>query len=121
MNIMLPRVLASASLIALIALCLLWEGWLAPLRPGGSWLILKAMPLLLALPGVLGGRRYTSQWLSMLVLLYFTEGVVRTFDQGVSATLALIEVVLAVTLFGAVLAHARLAAPSRLSEETDKL
>lgn len=119
MTIMLSRALACVSLIALIALCLLWEGWLAPLRPGGSWLILKALPLLLALPGVLGGRRYTSQWLSMLVLLYFTEGVVRAFDQGVSATLALIEVALSCMLFGAVLAHARLTAPSRLASRPD--
>lgn len=113
MSTMLIRVFASTLLIALITLCLLWEGWLAPLRPGGSWLILKGVPLLLALPGVLGGRRYTSQWLSMLVLLYFTEGVVRAFDQGISAPLALVEVLLACLLFGSVLVHARLTAPSR--------
>jgi uncharacterized membrane protein len=113
------RMLASVFLVALIALCLLWEGWLAPLRPGGSWLILKGVPLLLALPGVLAGRRYTSQWLSMLVLLYFTEGVVRAFDQGLTATLALIEIVLACALFGTALMHARLTAPSRLASGAD--
>lgn len=119
MNVVVIRLFASTSLIALIMLCLLWEGWLAPLRPGGSWLILKGLPLLLALPGVLGGRRYTSQWLSMLVLLYFTEGVVRAFDQGMSATLAMIEVLLSCMLFCAVLLHARICAPSRLAPRPD--
>ncbi|MBI1905094.1 MAG: DUF2069 domain-containing protein [Rhodocyclales bacterium] len=119
MNAGLMRALASVLLIALIALCLLWEGWLAPLRPGGSWLILKGAPLLLALPGVLSGRRYTSQWLSMLVLLYFTEGVVRAFDRGEAATLALIEMALACVLFCAALMHARLTAPSRPASAPD--
>ncbi|MCL2589555.1 MAG: DUF2069 domain-containing protein, partial [Betaproteobacteria bacterium] len=63
--------LECVALLALIALCLLWEGWFAPLHPGGSWLILKGLPLLPAVPGVLRGQRYTSQWLSMAVLLYF--------------------------------------------------
>jgi len=38
-----------ASLIALIILCLAWELWLAPLRPGGSSLVFKVLPLLLPL------------------------------------------------------------------------
>ncbi|MDR2881404.1 MAG: DUF2069 domain-containing protein, partial [Azoarcus sp.] len=80
--------LECVSLLALITLCLLWEGWLAPLRPGGSWLILKGLPLLPAVSGVLRGRRYTSQWLSMLVLLYFLEGVVRFNDPGLIGVLA---------------------------------
>ncbi|GHT81832.1 membrane protein [Betaproteobacteria bacterium] len=105
--------LASVTLVALIALCVLWEGWLAPLRPGGSWLILKGAPLLLAVRGVLRGRRYTSQWLSMLVLLYFAEGVMRAFDPGLIAWLARLEVVLSFILFVAVIGHARSSAPSR--------
>ena len=40
---------AVASLLALILLTLAWELWLAPLRPGGSWLVLKAAILLLPL------------------------------------------------------------------------
>ena len=55
------RIMAGSSLIALIMVCLAWEGWLAPLRPGGSWLILKAVPLLLPLHGIIHGRRYTSE------------------------------------------------------------
>ena len=104
---------AGALLVALIVLCILWEGWLAPLRPGGSWLVLKALPLIVAFPGVLAGRRYTSQWLSMLVLLYLTEGVVRAGDAGLTGALAVLEALLAVLLFASVVFHARLSAPSR--------
>jgi uncharacterized membrane protein len=106
---------ASALLVALIVLCIAWEGWLAPLRPGGSWLVLKALPLMVAFPGVLTGRRYTSQWLSMLVLLYLTEGVVRAGDAGLAGTLAVIEALLAALLFASVVFHARLSAPSRVA------
>ncbi|HCA26896.1 MAG TPA: DUF2069 domain-containing protein [Betaproteobacteria bacterium] len=88
------------SLIALIFLCLLWEGWLAPLRPGGSTLIFKAVPLLLPLFGILRGKRYTYQWASLLILGYLLEGIVRAMtDQGLSATLALGEIFLALTFF----------------------
>lgn len=106
--------LSSVLLIALIVLCVLWEGWLAPLRPEGSWFTLKALPLMFAVFGVLKGRRYTYQWLSMLVLLYFTEGVVRTNDPGLMGTLALVEALLSAALFVTVLLYARATAPSRL-------
>jgi uncharacterized membrane protein len=99
--------------LALIALCLLWEGWLAPIRPGGSMLILKALPLLPAVPGVLHGRRYTSQWLSMVALLYFLEGMWRFTDPALMGVLARIEIALAVTLFVAAVGFAHATAPSR--------
>lgn len=107
---------SSVLLVALIALCVLWEGWLAPLRPGGSWMTLKALPLMAALFGVLKGRRYTSQWLSMVVLLYLVEGIVRADDPGLSGALALAEAALAALLFGSVVLYARLSAPSRQPE-----
>ena len=107
---------ASVSLIALIFLCLAWELWLAPIRPGGSWLVLKTLPLLLPLMGILKGRRYTYQWAPMLVLAYFTEGVVRAWsDQGLSAWLAGGEVALSVVFFFATIYYAKLSAPSRLA------
>jgi uncharacterized membrane protein len=115
---MTPRVLnmiSSVLLIALVVLCALWETWLAPLRPGGSWMVLKVLPLMAAIFGVLKGRRYTYQWLSMLVLLYFTEGVVRAFDPGLVGVLALIEAVLASGLFVSVILYARATAPSRMN------
>lgn len=87
---------AVVSLIVLIVLSLLWEMWLAPLRPGGSWLALKALPLLWPLRGVIKRDIYTMQWSSMMILIYFTEGVVRAASDRVplSATLGFIEVAL---------------------------
>ena len=91
---------ASISLIALILLCLSWEIYLAPLKPTGSLLFLKTLPLLAPLFGVLNGKRYTFQWASMLILLYFIEGVVRAWsDQGLSSRLAMTEVVLSLIFF----------------------
>jgi uncharacterized membrane protein len=97
---------AAAALIALIALAVIWEGCLAPLRPGGSALVLKAVPLLLPLVGVLRRRAYTLQWASMLILLYLAEGVVRGMtDRGLSARLGWLETALAVTFFVCALAY----------------
>lgn len=91
---------AVISLVALIGLSVAWELALAPLRPGGSWLVLKVLPLLLPLRGILKRNIYTMQWASMLILLYFTEGVVRgSSDQGLSSTLGWIEVALACVFF----------------------
>ncbi|MEF8712467.1 MAG: DUF2069 domain-containing protein [Accumulibacter sp.] len=101
--------MASSSLIALIFLCLAWELRLAPVQPGGSWLALKCLPLLAPLFGILHGRRYTYQWASMLILLYFTEGIVRaTTEQGIGQWLAIAETILALIFFGASVAFARL-------------
>lgn len=103
------RIGAGTSLIALIMVCLVWEGWLAPFRPGGSALILKTVPLLLPLFGILRGKRYTYQWASMFILIYFTEGVVRAWaDRGLSAKLALIEILLTVIFFTCTIFYARL-------------
>jgi uncharacterized membrane protein len=105
---------SSVSLIALIFLCLAWELWLAPLRPGGSGLVMKTLPLLLPLMGILKGRRYTYQWAPMLMLVYFTEGAVRAWsDKGLSAGLAVAEVVLALVFFFAAIYYAKFSAPSR--------
>jgi uncharacterized membrane protein len=103
------RALAVASLVGLIVLGLLWEMWLAPLRPGGSWLVLKVLPLTLPLAGLLKNRMYTYRWMSLVVWLYFTEGVVRAWsDTGLSAKLAGIEIVLCLLLFVAVTLHVRI-------------
>lgn len=101
---------ACASLITLIFVCLGWELWLAPLRPGGSWLALKALPLLAPLFGVLRGRPYTYQWGLLLILAYFIEGVVRAWsDGGLSAHLAQIEIALALTFFASAIIYVRAA------------
>ena len=102
------RRVAVATLLALIALCLAWELFLAPLRPGGSWLALKALPLCIPLAGFLKNRMYTYRWVSLMIWLYFTEGVVRAWsDRPPSNWLALLEAVLCVVLFSACTVHIR--------------
>ena len=103
------RAVAVTSLLALCALCLAWELWLAPLRPGGSWLALKALPLLLPLPGLLRLRMLSYRKTALFIWLYFVEGVVRaTSDRAPSSWYALAEVLLVLVLFAACTAHVRL-------------
>ncbi|GAB3630639.1 membrane protein [Pandoraea terrae] len=88
------------SLLLLIVLCVAWELWLAPLRPGGSWLVLKALLLWLPLRGLLKRNLYTMQWSSMFILLFVAEGIVRGMsDSGPSSVLAWIETALSVLFF----------------------
>jgi uncharacterized membrane protein len=102
------HIIATVCLYALLLLCLVWELWLAPLRPGGSWLVLKVLPLLWIAPGITRGRMYIYRASTMLILAYFTEGVVRAWsDGGMSANLAAAEIVLSVVFFGAAIAWVR--------------
>ena len=108
-TVAITRWLAAGSLLGLIVLGLAWELWLAPLRPGGSWLVIKVLPLCFPLAGLLRNRMYTYRWVSLMVWIYFTEGVVRAYsDRGLSAQLAMIEVVLCLALFAACALHVRL-------------
>ncbi|MDI1246078.1 MAG: DUF2069 domain-containing protein [Rhodoferax sp.] len=108
-SVALTRILAVGSLLGLILLGLAWELVLAPLRPGGSWLALKVLPLCLPLAGLLKNRMYTYRWVSLLVWLYFTEGAVRAYsDKAPGNYLAMVEVFLCLTLFTACALHVRL-------------
>ena len=108
LNVALQRV-AMFSLLALFCLCLLWEIWLAPLRPGGTLLFLKAVPLAFAFRGVSRGSLYTIQWASMLVLLYLMEGVVRVMSDppGPSIVMAWFEILFSSVFFFAALFYVR--------------
>jgi uncharacterized membrane protein len=100
------RAVAVASLLSLIVLGLAWELWLAP--TGGRTLVLKVLPLAVPLAGLLKNRMYTYRWVSLLVWVYFTEGVVRaTSDRGASVPLAIVEVLLCLALFTACAVHVR--------------
>ncbi len=95
--------------MGLIILGLIWELWLAPLRPGGTLLALKVLPLCFPLTGLLKNRMYTYRWLSLLIWLYFTEGVVRAWgDVPPSNYFAMVEVFLCVVLFTSCALHVRL-------------
>jgi len=101
--------LSVASLLTLMVLCVAWE-W----RMGSPWFALKAAPLLAPLPGIVRGRIYTYQWAAMLSLLYVMEGAVRaTSDLSrLSALLAGVELVLALTFFCSTIFYVR---PAKLA------
>ena len=95
------------SLVGLIVLQVVWELCVAPWRPelswmvGGAWLIIKLIPLVLPLAGVIKGRLYTLQWASMLVLIYVMEGIVRAFSDvsPVSRLMAGFEIAFALAFY----------------------
>ena len=108
-SLMFIRWLAVGSLLLLILLGLAWELWLAPLRPGGSWWVVKVLPLCIPLAGLLKNRMYTYRWVSLLVWLYFAEGVVRASTEAPpSAWLAMIQIIFCLTLFVACALHVRI-------------
>ena len=92
---------AIVSLVLLILWLVAWELFVAPLKPGGSWLALKALPLLIPLGGVIKRDIYTLQWSSMVILLYFTEGAVRAWSDSdpLSQLMAWGEVILVCIYF----------------------
>ncbi len=108
-SIGLIRLFAVGSVVGLIILGLAWELVLAPIKPGGSWLALKVLPLCFPLAGLLKNRMYTYRWVSLMIWLYFTEGVVRAYsDRPPGNYLGMIEVLLCVTVFAACTLHVKL-------------
>ncbi len=109
---------AIATWVAMIVLVLAWELVLAPLRPGGSWLALKVVPLLLPLPALLRGSAYAMQVALFIVLIYVFEGGARLFEPAPTSMLALLELLLALAFFVAAIVYLRpmkLAAKRRAS------
>ncbi len=108
-RITLTRRLAVGSTLGLIVLGVAWELWLAPLPGGTGKLAWKVLPLTFAVAGLLKEKLYTYRWVSLLVWLYVTEGLVRaTSDGGAVIPLALLELVLGLTLFTTCALHVRL-------------
>ncbi len=96
---------AAVSLVgALVLVEVLWEIALAPLRPGGSWLALKALPLALLWPALARGRLRARQWTALLLTFYFAEAIVRALtESGRHAWVATGAAAVAIAAFGAVL------------------
>lgn len=104
---------AATCLVALIFLCVAWELFLAPIKPGGSWLVLKVLPLMAALFGVLRARRYTLKWTTLAIWFYVAEGAARAWtDGGLSARLAAAELALAFAYFAAAVTYLRSTRPA---------
>jgi uncharacterized membrane protein len=91
--------------VFLCILCISWEWFLAPLRPNGSMMILKMLPIAFLLPGIYRGNNYQMQALSMVILLYFLEGFTRLFEKGLNPWLAGLEIILCSIIFWALLKH----------------
>ena len=86
------------SLLGLISLNLVWELFYNPLNENGSWMVIKAIILIFPLPGILKKKRYTYQWSSMFILLFFMEGIMRFFSESdISKYMALTEIILSTT------------------------
>jgi len=114
--------LAFVSAVLLCLLCIAWEWFISPLRPNGSWMALKFIPLGLMLPGLYRGKNYQSQATSMIVLLYFLEGSARLFEPGLNWIMASLEVLLSSVIFYAVLMHlGPLKKAAKAKKESEKL
>jgi uncharacterized membrane protein len=98
---------ARASWVALLILCVTWEAWLAPLRPGGSWLVLKAVPLLLLAGRIWRAEVRALQWAVLLVLFYLAEGSMRVLEPPPFGIYAGLEIVLAAAFYVAAIVYLR--------------
>lgn len=98
---------ARTSWIGLLILCVAWEAWLAPLRPGGSWLVLKAVPLLVLAGRVWHADARVLQWAVLLVLFYVAEGTMRVLDPPPFRVYAALEIILAGAFYAAAIVYLR--------------
>ncbi len=98
-----------AGWLGLVLLIPAWYGWFAPppglLAPLAVGLLL--LPLLLAAPGLLRGLPYTHAWVSMIALLYFTHAIAELFANPLGRRFALLELLLATSLYFGAMLYAR--------------
>lgn len=82
-NLLLWQRLAIASYILLILDILVWEAWGAPAQQASIWfgLSMKLTPLLAGLLPILRGNARVMMWMSLLMLLYITEGLVLSYSE----------------------------------------
>lgn len=93
--------LALFAYFALFILLMAWNTVLVPSTTIPVAMVLLAMvtPLLLPLRGFLRGHSRSCTWLSYISLIYFIHGVVESYANLAERWYAVIEVVLALTLF----------------------
>ena len=96
--------LAVALLAGLVFCEGLWELSLAPLRPGGSWLALKVVPLTWVWFSLVRGKRRARQVASLMLPLFAAEGTVRAMtESGRHAYVAAVAAALALAALAAIL------------------
>jgi uncharacterized membrane protein len=92
-------IINQTSYILLILITLLWELFFT-LSGDPSWLVIKALILLLPLKKILYKHLYTLEWVNFIIILFFIEGVVRAWSDPLPSQLfALIEVLLTFIFF----------------------
>ncbi len=94
------------TLVGYFGILILLSSWIIYFKPPTNStislsLIFILSPLLIALRGLLNGKRYTFAWSSMLILFYFMHGVVEAWanESTLVQILALIEVGFSVIFF----------------------
>lgn len=100
--------LAVGGHLALLALVAVWAGRLAEGAAAPAWARVAAAtaPLLVTLPGLLRARPRALVWVGLVVLVYFTHGVVEAWA-GPRRLPALLEIVLACLTFAGCALEAR--------------
>ncbi len=95
-----------AMLDACLAVLLLAWHWMVP---GASWImgLVLAAPLLIAVPGLLSGRRYTYQWMSLALAVYAGYAVTEAVANPAARAWASVAVLLASLTFIAVVGRFR--------------
>lgn len=87
----------------LLALVISWQGFISPhphvssLTMTGVWTI----PLLLPLIGMLKQKAYTHAWANFVLMLYFLHSLTIIATNVDERSLAIVELILTSTLFGA--------------------
>lgn len=105
-------------LSSLLALALLLGAWTTTLSPPAHsgfiapMLLLLILPLVIALRGLLHGKRYTAAWTSLLSLFYVTYGIALMPDPQPVRALAIACTILALLLFASTMAYVRLTGDS---------
>ncbi len=94
------------TLTGYFGLLILLSSWIIYFNPPQNsaismTLLFTLTPLLIALRGLLHGKRYTFAWSSMLILLYFSHGVVEGWanENEKIQILAIIEIIFSVIFF----------------------
>lgn len=76
------------------------------------WALLFALPLLLALPGLIKGKRYTHSWATLCVLPYFVVGITEAVANTEIRTWALLLLGASLLWFFALLGFLRVSPPT---------
>lgn len=92
-------------IIAMSIWCILWEGHLAPIGKDSSLLILKGLPIIIPIFGLLRNSIKTYQYTLLLLLPYFIEGVFRGYaENGIHRLMAIGEIIISLLIYMSLLA-----------------